>query len=98
MAFQANLYELFGGNNIKLQINSWTDGGTVQGTYRLYNTTDVSVVMSISNTAGDTTPTIYESGSTAPTNATKKYALEHERTAGTGTNKTHLRGAILRRA
>jgi hypothetical protein len=98
MRFKANLSELFGGNNVILQINSWGDGGTCQGTYRIYNITDVSVVKTLTNTAGSTTPTIYESTSFAPTNAVKEYAFEHERNAGSGSDKTRVRGAILRRA
>jgi len=99
MRFKANLYQLFGGSTIVLQFNSWTDGGAIQGTYRLYNITDASVVVSKANTAGDTTPTIYEatSGATPPDDL-KEYAFEHERTAGSGTGKTYVRGAILRRS
>ena len=97
--WKINLRKLFP-TGLVFQIHSFNSGAGVQGTYRIFNVTDGSALVTLTNTTGSTTPTIYESSTVAATsipNAIKEYTLEHERTAGAGVDQTRLRGSILRR-
>jgi hypothetical protein len=92
-----NLYAIFGGANVILQVCSWNSGAGVQGTCRLYNVTDATTLLTVTNTLGSTTPTIYESTDEAPANATKDYTLEMIRDSGAGNSKIYIRGGLIRR-
>ncbi len=62
-------------NNFVFQIHSFVTGGTAQGTYRLFNVTDVSTLVTRLNASGDGTPTIFESGTVTSPVGEKEYAL-----------------------
>ena len=98
--FKTNLRRAFP-SGLKLQIKSFNSSGAVQGSYRLFNISDSVTVVSLNNTLGSLTPTIYESATVSSgsiPDAEKEYSFEHARIAGAGAgNRTSLIGALLRK-
>ena len=98
MRFKIDLLKVFP-TGLVLQGNLFiSSGATSQGTLRLRNLTDATTTASVLNTAGSTTPTIYESGTVTPASGIKEYALEIAITTNSGgARSAHVRGSIARR-
>jgi hypothetical protein len=98
--FRTNLRKAFPSGMV-LQIKSFNSDAGVQGRYRLFNVSDATTLVSLDNTTGSLTPIIYESATISATgivDAVKEYSFEHTRVSGGGaSDKTSLRGALLRR-